>query len=83
MKISICRDIDNFHSLEQKGEFYEVDSDNIMGIITYLLCRMGQKIDEIEIQLLVLRLVYGDSVYFSMGISSYMYSTIIGGKEYL
>ena len=45
IKRSVCKDIDSFYSFENKDEIFEVDSDNIMAIVTFLLCRVGEKIE--------------------------------------
>ena len=62
---------------------YEVDSDNILGITTFLLCRVSEKLQEIYIQLLFLRIIFGDNIYYGMDSSSYVYSTIIGAMEFM
>ena len=38
---SICLDIDNYHKLAEKGEFYEINGDNIMGIVAFILTRIS------------------------------------------
>lgn len=32
LKNCICKDIDMYHKLEEKQQYYEIDSDNILGI---------------------------------------------------
>lgn len=83
IKNSICLDIDNYHKLYEKGEIYEVNGDNIMGIVAYILSRIPEKIQEISIILLFLKMIYGEGIYYNMDTSSYMYSTIWGAIEYL
>ena len=78
IKKRICNDIDNYHYLSNKGEIYEIDSDNILGIVSYIICKISNKIDEIYTHLIFMRIVYGDGVYYQMGVSSYMLSTIFG-----
>lgn len=39
--------------------------------------------DEIHTHLIFLRIVFGENVYFSMGLGSYMLSTIFGAFEFL
>lgn len=65
------------------GEVYEIDSDNILGIVSYILCKIASKIDEIHTHLIFLRIIYGDKVYFTMGLGSYMLSTVFGALEFL
>lgn len=65
------------------GEVYEIDSDNILGIVSYILCKIATKIDEIHTHLIFLRIIYGDKVYFTMGLGSYMLSTVFGALEFL
>lgn len=76
-------DIDNYHKLSQKNEVYEINGDNIMGIIAYLLSKVTAKIDNIHTQMLFLRIVYGESIFYSMDVSSYIFSTIVGALEFL
>lgn len=38
---SICLDIDNYHKLYEKGEIYEINGDNIMGIVAFILSRIS------------------------------------------
>lgn len=57
---------------------YEIDSDNILGIMAYILCKIASKIEDIYMNLIFLRIIYGESVYYNMGVSSYMLSTIFG-----
>jgi hypothetical protein len=83
IKNSICKDIDNYHRLEETGEVYQLNGDNIMGIVSYVLTKLKNKILEIFDILLFLKLLYGERVYYNMDISSYMYSTIWGAIEYL
>lgn len=83
VKKRVCTDIDNYHRLVELGEVYEIDSDNILGIIGYILCKIASKIDEIHTHLIFLRIVHGEKVYFSMGLGSYMLSTIFGALEFL
>jgi predicted component of viral defense system (DUF524 family) len=45
VKKRICTDIDNYHRLVELGEVYEIDSDNILGIVAYILCKIASKID--------------------------------------
>ena len=45
VKKRICTDIDNYHRLVEVREVYEIDSDNILGIVTYILCKIASKID--------------------------------------
>jgi len=78
VKKRICSDIDNYHRLIEKGEIFEIDSDNILGIVSYILCKISSKIEEIHSHLIFLRIIYGENVYFSMGVGSYMLSTIFG-----
>lgn len=54
-----------------------------MGIVAYVLSRIPEKIEEISVILLFLRMVYGEGIYYNMDTSSYMYSTIWGAIEYL
>ena len=56
---------------------------NIKGIINYILTRIPYKIDGIYRQIIFLRIIYGDAVYHSQGISSYMLSTLSGSMEFL
>jgi len=42
------------------------------------MTRIPYKIDGIYRQLIFLRIIYGDVVYHSYGISSYMFSTLSG-----
>lgn len=70
--------MDNYHKLYEKGEIYEINADNIVGIVAYILSRVPEKVEEISAMLLFLRIIYGDAIYYSMDISSYMYSTIWG-----
>jgi hypothetical protein len=44
IKKRLCTDIDNYHRLFEKGEMYEIDSDNILGIVAYILCKIVSKI---------------------------------------
>jgi hypothetical protein len=83
VKKRICTDIDNYHRLVEKGEVYEIDSDNILSIVSYILCKIASKISEIHTHLIFLRIVYGETVYYSMGLGSYMLSTIFGAFEFL
>lgn len=64
-------------------EVYEIDSDNILGIVAYILCKIASRIDEIYTHLIFLRIVYTDKVYYNMGLGSYMLSTVFGAIEYL
>lgn len=54
-----------------------------MGIVAFILSRISEKLLEISALLLFLKIVYGESIYYSMDTSSYMYSTIWGAMEYL
>ena len=45
VKKRIGTDIDNYHRLVELGEVYEIDSDNILGIVSYILCKIASKID--------------------------------------
>jgi predicted component of viral defense system (DUF524 family) len=45
VKKRVCTDIDNYHRLVELGEVYEIDSDNILGIVAYILCKIASKID--------------------------------------
>ena len=45
VKKRICTDIDNYHRLVEVREVYEIDSDNILGIVTYILCKIASIID--------------------------------------
>ena len=91
MKKCICKDIDQYHKLAETKEYYEIDSDNILGnfylyhsgIVNYILTRIPFKIDGIYRQIIFMRIVYGDAVYHSQGISSYMLSTLSGSMEFL
>jgi hypothetical protein len=83
VKKRICTDIDNYHRLVERGEVFEIDSDNILSIVSYILCKIASKIDEIHTHLIFLRIVYGDTVYYSLGLGSYMLSTIFGAFEFL
>jgi len=49
-----------------------------LSIVSYILCKISSKIDEIHTHLIFLRIVYGDGVYYTMGVGSYMLSTIFG-----
>ena len=79
----MCTDVDNYHRLVERGDIYEIDSDNILGIVAYILCKIASKIDEIHSHLVFLRIIYADPVYYSMGVGSYMLSTIFGAIEFL
>ncbi len=83
VKNSICNDVDQYHKLAEKKQFYEIDSDNILGIVSYLLTRIPEKITAIHKITVLLNIVYGDNVFFTFGISSYMMSTICGSLEFL
>ena len=45
VKKRVCTDIDNYHRLVQLGQVYQIDSDNILGIVAYILCKIASKID--------------------------------------
>lgn len=45
VKKRICTDIDNYHRLVEKGDVYEIDSDNILSIVSYILCKIASKMD--------------------------------------
>lgn len=62
---------------------YEINGDNIMGIVAYLLCKVVSKIDEIYTVLMFLKLVYGEIIFYGLDVGSYMYSTITGAIEFL
>lgn len=49
-----------------------------MGITAYLISKVALKIHDIHLQMLFLRIVYGEPIYYSMDVSSYMFSTIVG-----
>lgn len=83
IKNCICIDIDQYHKLAEKGEVYEINGDNIMGIVAYLICKVAFKVDEISTVLLFLKLIYGEIIFYGMDVGSYMYSTISGAIEYL
>lgn len=83
VKKRICTDVDNYHRLVERDEIYEIDSDNILGIVAYILCKIASKIDEIHSHLIFLRVIYADPVYYNMGVGSYMLSTIFGAIEFL
>lgn len=83
VKNSICEDIDNYHKLCERGQIYEINGDNIMGIVAYVLTRISTKINDISTVLLFLKMLYGEAIYYSMDTSSYMYSTIWGAIQYL
>lgn len=83
VKKRVCTDIDNYHRMVQVREVYEIDSDNILGIVAYILCKIASKIDEIQTHLIFLRIIYGDKVYYSMGMGSYMLSTVFGALQFL
>lgn len=54
-----------------------------IGIVNYILTRIPYKIDGIYKQIILLRIVYGDGVYHSCGMASYMLSTLSGSMEFL
>lgn len=54
-----------------------------MGIVAYLLCKVGEKIMEIYTVLMFLKLVYGEIIFYGLDVGSYMYSTLTGAIEYL
>ncbi len=47
------------------------------------MCKIASKIDEIHTHLIFLRILYGEKVYYSLGLGSYMLSTIFGAIEFL
>ena len=97
IKTSICLDIDKYHCLEEKIDelsfsektqssikpVYEINSDNILGIVNFILYTVRDKIEEIDRQCTFLRILYDDRVYYSFDESSYMLSTILSAMEYL
>jgi hypothetical protein len=83
IKNSICEDIDTYQRLEQSDKTFQVNGDNIMGIVAYLLVKQPTKIQEILGVLVFLKMLYGESIFYNMDAYSYMYSTIWGTIEYL
>lgn len=62
---------------------YKIDGDNLLSIISFLICRMKPKIVEIYTQLHLLNSIFGDDAQAIFDDASYLLISFIGAFEFL
>lgn len=82
LKEQICNDIDQYHQLFKTNKRYKIDGDNLLGILCFILCRMKPKLLEVYCQIMLLVIIYGDSVNLIFESASYMITAFQASFEH-
>lgn len=82
-KLQIQNDIEVFNETFNKNEEITIDGDSLLSIICFMLCRMKAKIDVIYAQLMVLHVVYGESILTEHDTASYIVTAMLASIDYL